>query len=103
MDDEFPITDVYYINDRYKAFNNTGDNIYFFTQSEDPWKKVCMWDKKFVSGTQKQSYVDCDNCSHCQEIYPEKESDAQSLKDARADSARAIKKWLADDALIKKA
>lgn len=74
--DYLPITDVYDINDRYKAFNNTGDNIYFFTQSEDPWKKVCMWDKKFVSGTQKQSYVDCDNCSHCQEIYPEKESDA---------------------------
>ena len=58
-----------------------GTNIYFTNGVEDGWKWAGIQTLP-QSSTMKAEVIDCENCAHCVELYDEKSSDAQTLKDA---------------------
>jgi len=64
-------------------------NIFFTNGVEDPWKWAGEMSVPKGSGMDAQ-IVDCENCAHCVELYTPKDSDAQTLKDAR----KRIENWL---------
>lgn len=59
-----------------------GTNIYFTNGVEDGWKWAGIQTLP-SSSPMKAEVIDCENCAHCVELYDEKPSDAQTLKDAR--------------------
>ena len=94
-----PAPDVDTINEKFGGLNIKGKNIYFFTASEDPWQYVGM---RKIHNPQTQSgmktwYIDCTDCAHCIDLNPPSDSDAEILKNGRADAYSTITYWLAQD------
>jgi len=38
--------------------------------------------------------IDCDDCGHCLELYPPRDSDPKELKDARKEIIEIFDKWV---------
>ena len=83
----------------YKGLNITGENIFFFTASEDPWQYAGMrkiHDPSHQSGMASY-HISCDTCAHCVDLHAEREDDPMELKWGRYSAYHTIGKWLAED------
>lgn len=70
-------------------------NVLFVNGNQDPWQHVS------ITQTMDQNWlarlIKCPHCSHCVDLKPPAWDDAQDLKDAREDIARAVGTFLTNE------
>lgn len=74
-----------------------GSNIFFTNGVEDAWQWAGMREITHNYTSMEAHVVDCVNCAHCVDLYTEKDSDAQDLKDTRKRIREHVSNWLKGD------
>jgi len=85
----WPDTDA--INNELGGLDLQATRLIMTNGGEDPWQ----WASKTTSSGDIESIlIDCDDCAHCVDLYTPKDSDAQTLKDAREQISSKIAEFL---------
>ena len=95
---DLPYPAVEETNAEFGGLNNQGKNIYFFNAIEDPWQYAGMRSipDPDEHPDQRAWLINCTNCAHCIDLKPPLETDAQNLKDGRADAIELIYSWMTE-------
>lgn len=78
------------------SVNLKGSNIFFTNGVEDGWRWAGLQEVK-AGSPMISEVIDCPDCAHCVELYTEKDSDAQVLKETR----QRIRKFFNDLMAVK--
>jgi pimeloyl-ACP methyl ester carboxylesterase len=76
-------------NVQYGGANIMSTNTYFINGGEDPWQWAGVIEAQ-PDLNNNADLLQCENCGHCVELYNEKDSDSEELKQTREN----IKQWL---------
>jgi hypothetical protein len=74
-----------------------GSNIFFTNGVEDGWQFAGHRVDTHDNTSMTSHVVDCENCAHCVDLYTEKASDAQDLKETRKRIRLHVAAWLGGD------
>ena len=78
-----------------KEIGRFASNTYFVHGTDDGWKWVGVLDNIHGNPDIKFTEIKCDDCSHCIDLKPELDTDADILKATRVKEIAAIIEWLA--------
>lgn len=69
-------------------------NLIMTNGSEDPWKRASLTVQENNDLT--IIHIECDDCAHCVDLKSPKESDPESLKNARSKIVEKFDQWIGE-------
>ena len=91
-----PLPETQWTNTVYGGRKNAATNVLFVHGSIDPWHALGITDQgDTVQDSEYAVYIE--GTAHCADLYAEKDSDPQSMKDAHAFISTTVNQWLAPE------